>query len=122
MSGERERLDDALSRVGQTITLRRRIGVTSTFSDVACKAIVRGYQPEKIVAGSVITQQDAQVIMSPSEIIAAGWSSGAASPADTRVPVAGNWVIVNGVRKEIQAAAGIYVADELVRLELTVRG
>lgn len=115
-------LDSQLAAYGETVELRRLTagpnGVQIPFS-VSCRAFVRGYKPAELVGG--ITQQDSKVILSPSEIIAAGWTSGRAANEDGRLPQKGNRAMIAGKARNVEAAVGIYVAGELVRIEMQVR-
>jgi len=88
--------------------------------EVTCQAHVRRYQPHELVGG--ITQQDSKLILSPTEIIAAGWTSGRPAYDDQRVPMKGNRVFIGGRPCNVEAAAGIRMAGELVRIEAMVRG
>lgn len=116
-------LDKALVEDGEDIRLQRLTlgpnGLQIPF-EVVCRAFVRGYQPQELVGG--ITQQDRKVILSPTQIIAAQWTSGRPAFDDQRVPMKGNRVFVAGRPCNVEAAAGLYVAGELVRIEMQVRG
>lgn len=118
-------LDAALAETGQTITLRRLTlgpnGVQIPFS-VDCAAAVRGYAPNELVNG--ITQQDSKVILSPTEITRAGWPGPAMVPTtlDRRVPLKNDKVIIDGRVRNVEAAIGVSVGSELVRLEIQVKG
>lgn len=116
-------LDASLREDGEDIRLQRLAlgpgGLQIPF-EVTCRAFVRGYQPQELVAG--ITQQDKKVILSPTQIVAASWTSGRSAHEDARVPMKGNRIILNSGPATVQAAAGLYVAGTLARLELQVRG
>ena len=117
-------LDEALTDVGQQITLQRLTGTQLIPFAVQLQALVRGYTPEELVGG--ITQQDSFVILSPTEIDRNGWpganSSATPTNQDRRVPRKGDKAIINGKLRNVEAAVGIYVADVLVRIELRVLG
>lgn len=119
MSGERARLDAALARVGQTVKLYRS---TTSGSPVTCKAKPKTFNPEQLQNGGNVNQDDLVLIMSPTEIINAGWSSGASSPQDTRIPVNGNIIVINGRSRKVETTTPIFVNDELVRLEVLLKG
>lgn len=113
-------LDARLASVGQTVTLQRRVPNGSPV-EVACKAFVRGYRPEELVGG--ISQQDSFVILSQTEITAAGWpGAGPTTTLDPRVPLKNDRVVINGRSRNIEAAVGISMADVLVRVEMQVKG
>lgn len=123
MTAEIDALDRALKRSGQPVILRLVVGSSpQVFTDVAVNAIVRGYAPQQLL-GSII-QQDSLVIMSPTEINAAGWPglTQGVGP-DVRVPSKnrGDQVIINGAKRAVQAAEGIFMGTVLVRIEIQVR-
>lgn len=115
-------LNSALAADGQDITLRRFSGTTTrTNIDVQVRAFVRHYEAKELTPATV--QGDTKIIMSPTEIIAAGWP-GAEPPgaADARVPRRGDQVLVVGTPRQVQNAYPIYIDNDLVRIELQVRG
>lgn len=116
-------LERQLAKKGQTIRLQRTqatAGVISEAAGVNVRAIVRGYRPEEL--GSGIQQQDSKIIMGAKEIIAASWASGRAAPQDARVPMKNNRVVVAGRVYNVEAAVGIYMGADLVRIEIQARG
>lgn len=117
-------LDDALAAAGQDIRLIRLTGTQMIPYEVTCRAMVRGYQPSELVGS--ISQQDSMVILSPTEIDRKGWpgpaSSAATDTSDRRVPRKGDRVVISGKARTVEAAVGITMADELVRIELQVKG
>jgi hypothetical protein len=116
-------LDASLREDGEDIRLVRYTlgpGGTQIPFEVTCRAFVRGYEPSELIGA--ITQQDSKVILSPTQIIAAQWTSGRTAPDDKRVPMVGNRVFIAGRARNIGAAVGKYVANELVRIELSVKG
>lgn len=116
-------LDASLVTDGRVITLQRLTlaagGVQIPFS-VDAPAFVRGYDPKDLVGG--VTQQDRKVILSPTPIVEAGWTSGRPAHEDRRIPMKGNRVLIGGRPHSVEAAEGIAVADALVRIEMRVRG
>lgn len=118
MTVEIDALDRALSRSGQTVTLR----CLPTNDLAGIPAVVRGYRPEELTSN--ITQQDSLVIISPTQINAASWP-GVQAPnvKDVRIPTKnrGDICIINNVQRAVQAGVGIYVQDVLVRIEMQVR-
>lgn len=116
-------LDEALADAGEDIVLQRLTGTQQIPYSVTCRAVVRGYAPEELIAGSGITQQDVKVILSPTEIEVAGWPGAQPQTSgDKRVPVKNDRILRQGRPLTVQAAAGIYVGGELVRIEATARG
>lgn len=117
------RLDASLARRGQDVQLQRATGITNglpTFASVTCRARVRNYAPAEVVQG--ILHGESHVVLSPSEIIAGGWTSGRPAGEDGRVPMANNRVVIAGRARIIKAAVPFYMAGELVRIELQVQG
>ncbi|MDF2809321.1 MAG: hypothetical protein K0S56_352 [Microvirga sp.] len=110
-------LDKQLRRHGQDAVLRRSTwsGTTKNSVDVTVRITLRGYAPDELVGG--ITQGDSEVVMSPTQINAAGWPSGAPEP-----PKAGDTLVSAGRARAVIAAEPIYLGGELVRIDLQVRG
>lgn len=120
-------LDRALARAGEDVILRRvtGFGPSQTRRDALCRAFIRGYQPHELTAS--VIQGDTKVTISPSDIEAALWPDGVSvtsTPAgvDPRVPRPGDELVINGLARAVKAAAPLYVAGELVRIDLQVRG
>lgn len=119
-------LDRKLRSRGQDVILRRITGTTNQANvDCTCRALVRGYRADELAGG--IIQGDSLVILSATDIIAAQWPGGQAvtSPPgvnDPRVPRKGDKVIVEGRIRNVEAADPIYVAGDLHRINLQVRG
>jgi hypothetical protein len=116
---EVDALNRALKRSGQTVILRRTNGTTSpTYVDVTLQAVVRGYQPQELVAG--ISQEDALVIFGPTEITNAGWPGTGTDmvPSENLKDL----IIINGVKRKVASANGIFVQNVLVRIEARVLG
>lgn len=118
-------LDKSLQEDGEDIVLRRVVGTTNrVFNDVTCRAFVRGYAPNELIAG--ITQQDSKVILSPTQINRAQWPGGQPpnTPGDPRIPSKnrGDKAIIAGKERTIESATGIPIDGELVRIEMRVLG
>lgn len=111
-------LNASLSRSGEDIKIFRASALAAT--GVTCRAFVRGYQPDELIGG--ITQHDAKVILSPTQIIDTGWTSARPVHEDTRVPLKGDRVVIAGRPRTIEAVGPIYMNGELVRIELRVTG
>ncbi|WP_029002727.1 hypothetical protein [Azorhizobium doebereinerae] len=116
------RLDAALGRRGQGITLKRMSGAgqARTSVDVDCRAFVRDFDPSELINGMV--QGTSEVVISPSEIIVAAWESGRPAGQDANVPMAGNMVTIRGKDRRVMAAEPFYANDTLVRIRMAVEG
>ena len=117
-------LDAALAADGEWIELWRETGTQKIPFKVRCRAFVRGYAAQELVGG--IAQNDLKIVMSPTEIIRAGWpgpnSSATPTDQDRRVPRKGDAVVIAGRKRAVETAGGIYVAAELVKIEMRVLG
>lgn len=121
-------LDRNLALAGHDIVLRRMERQTPVLfapaADVTVRAAVRsigrGYQSAELIGS--IAQGDLNIIISPTQIIAAGWSSGRVPPDDERVPVKGNVIISGGRKYTVEGCVPIRVQNVLVRIEMQVRG
>lgn len=121
-------LNMSLAADGEWIEIRRLYGTQLIPVSVTCRAFVRTVTAEELVAG--ITQESSNIIMSPSEIIAAGWpgpwTPSAQEPVnpgtDRRVPRKGDKAVIKGRVRNVEVTKPIYVDDELVRIELRVLG
>ena len=119
-------LDRALSRTGEAVTLTRlTLGPNSLQIPVSVvvNARVRGYAVREIIPGSGIVEGDSEVIISPTQINAAQWPGGQVGPTgDPRVPRKGDHMVIAGKTRSVEGCAPIYLAGELVRLTLHVKG
>ncbi len=119
-------LDKFLAENGQNVVLRRMDlsgGTQSVGASVTCRAhdrsLGRGYQANELIG--TLSQQDSVLILSPTEITAASWTSGRPVDQDQRVPIRGNQVVVGGEVRSVEAANGIYMNGTLVRIEIQTR-
>jgi hypothetical protein len=118
-------LDAALASDGEWIELWRETGQQRVPFKVRCRDFVRGYAAQELVGG--IAQTDSKIVMSPTEIVRAGWpgapnSSAMSTNQDRRVPRRGDAVVIAGRKRAVEAAGGIYLSGELVRIEMRVLG
>lgn len=117
-------LNAALAADGEWIELWRETGTQKIPFKVRCRAFVRGYAAQELVGG--IAQTDSKVIMSPTEILRVGWpgpnSSVTPTDQDRRVPRKGDAAVIAGRKRAVEAAGGIYLGSELVRIEMRVLG
>ena len=117
-------LDAALAADGEWIELQRLTGTALIPFKVTCRAFVRGYTAQELIGG--ISQTDSKLILSPTEITRSGWpgpnSSATSTNQDRRMPRKGDAVIISGRKRAVETAGGIYLASELVRIEMRVLG
>lgn len=108
------------------MVLRRIVGKGPAAQpiDVQCRAVVRPVKAEDLIG--TVTQADSIVILSPTQIIAAQWPGGEAAAGaeigDRRVPTTDDKVLLRRVPRQIMFVKPLYVQNELVRIELTVKG
>jgi hypothetical protein len=91
---------------------------------------VRNYDAKELIGP--ITQDQSEVILSPTEIIRKGWpgpeilTAGSTPKAptaqDRRVPIKGDKVVIAGKPRAIEVSTPKYVDGELVRITLRVLG
>lgn len=127
MAAELRALDAALARSGEEIVLTRtvrRSGSDITVP-VTCRAAVRALKLEEVVGNFQMSDQ--LVILSPSQIFAAAWPGQdddipVGSTVDHRIPRANDIVKARGRDMRVILPKSFFVAGELVRIELVVRG
>lgn len=103
-------LDRTVGRHGQAVTLRRMSG--SVQADLAVRAFVREYRPDEVVGA--IAQADSHVVLSPTQVVGSVFET---------APIARNdKVVIRGRVRNVQAAEPVFVGDQLVRINLQVRG
>lgn len=110
-SGMIARLDAALARRGETVTVRRYTAPTGTprpKTDIASRASVRAVKPEEL-AGE-INQTASKVVLSPTGL-------GALLPLKK-----GDKIVIQGKERNIELPKPIFVADVLVRIDVMVTG
>lgn len=119
------RLDAALARSGSPITLQRLAasgGEVTVAASVTCKAAVRrGGATAGGVGGSTAPTAET-VVISPTEIDTADWTSGRTGTGEEMVPMKGNRVVIGGRKLAVETATAVRVQGVIVRIELTVIG
>lgn len=115
-------LDTSLAEHAETITLRRRVGTTSTFVELTCKAKVAGYASEVLVQG--IKQTASTFIISPTEINAAfAASTWPGAAGGDRWPRIGDSIRQSiGSDRKIEDARPKLAGNTVVRVEAKVLG
>jgi hypothetical protein len=126
MSNSITRLDASLAAKGEDIVLRRLIGGVS--KSVTVRAHVRNshLSASDIVTG--ISKVPFVVILSLTQIRAAGWPPGAPAPGappfnvDSAVPVIGDTVVIKGVVRTVKAVDPRAVKGVVIRVQMIVEG
>jgi hypothetical protein len=116
-------LDAALARTGEDCILRRKEGSPLVEKDVTVRASVRGLRSAEIVGSA--TQAWSKVVISMTQILAAGWPAGhtvTPGAADPRLPRANDFLVVKGKARQIMFVNPIAVDGTVVRVEMTVVG
>jgi hypothetical protein len=113
-------LDDSLASYGDDVILRRRGAV---MPDVACKAHVTSYRlrDTALVPSTMLAQEDLVIIMSPSEIAAAGWPGGSPSAFDM-LPRKGDKLVVRDKERNIEVCDPHRINGEVVRFDMRALG
>jgi len=120
-------LDKSLAE-GEDIELQRLTGTVLIPFKVTCRASVRNYDVKELVGS--ITQDQSEVIISPTEIIRRGWpgpwtpkqSEPTKPKRDLRVPVKGDKAVIAGKQRNIEVVRPKYADGELVRITMRVLG
>lgn len=103
-------LNRQIAANGQTVALRKATAKDGS-QDKPLRAFVRGYKPDELAGG--VQQGDSTVIVSPTELA----KSGFAGPI-----VRLDRVVVAGRVRSIEVANPVMLNDQVVRIELRVRG
>jgi hypothetical protein len=111
MTGEAAEIALALSENGRFMKLRRRIGTTTSFTDVDVYGADRGYKPQEIAG--LLQQGDRSVTIGTAEIVTASW------PAP---PKKGDFLVIDGVSTAVQGAEPRYLGNAVLAYILWVRG
>jgi hypothetical protein len=111
-------LDRQLSAHGESVALQRFPDGSDDPVSLPCRGFVRGYRADEIVGG--IEQTDSKFILSPTPIAAASAWPGSAGGEPW--PEIGDWLVIAGRRRRIEAVAAIRLADVVVRIEGQVKG
>lgn len=102
-------LDRSIAKYGQTVQLRRGT-TTAPVATASVKAHVRGYKPDELVSG--IMQNDSLVILSPTGL--EEWPGG--------TPKKDDFVTIDGRLRSILAVGLFKMRDQVVRIEMQVKG
>lgn len=121
------KLNRQLEQHGEEIELQRLTGNQLIPIKVRCRAFVRPAQrtPEELIAG--IVHSSSIVVISPTEINAAGWP-GPEAPVgsttdDIRVPRKNDKAVIAGRSRNVEWGVGFrFPGGVLVRIEMRVSG
>jgi hypothetical protein len=111
MTSDAAEITAALKENGRLMKLRRRLGTTTTFTDVDVFGSDKNYEPAEI--SGLLQQGDRRVVIGTAEIQAAAW------PAPPRK---GDFVVIDGVSTAVQGAEARYLGNTILAYKLWVRG
>ena len=120
-------LDNALKAAGENIVLQRSIGdaPSATVYSANCRALVRSWRLHETELVGGIDQAMIIVTISPTDLARAQWgvnqAATAASPNPTD-PQRGDFVIIAGVKRAIDAVEVMRVANKVVRYQMQALG
>jgi hypothetical protein len=121
-----DNLDASLARSGEDIVLRRVIAAAN--KEVTVRAHVRAYRLNATDIVNGIYVQPFIVIISMTQIRAAGWPQGAPAPAaapfnvDRAIPIIGDLSIIKGVPRTVKSVEPMAVNGEIVKVKMMVDG
>lgn len=110
-------LDRQLAAHGIPVTLRRYEPGTDTPVDLPLRAFVRGLAPDQLVGG--IKATDSKLVLSPTGLVSPSWPGAAGGDP---VPVAGDFIVVNGAERKIDACQPVMMAGVAVRFDGIILG
>lgn len=120
-------LDKSLAVDGEWIEIWRLTGTQLIPIKVRCRASVRNYDAKELIGG--LTQDQSEVIISPTQIIRSGWPGPETRPIaqaptqlDRRVPKLGDKAVIQGKQRNVQISKPKYVDDGLVKITMVVAG
>lgn len=113
-------LDRALGvESGTSAVLKRRVEASTTFVSLNIRVRLSGYNMTELVGP--VTQEDRHLVMSPSQITAAGaaWPGAAGG---SQWPRKGDLIVQGGKEYRVEASDSISVMDTVVTIKGRVRG
>ena len=115
-------LDRQITAHGEPVTVQRLGAFTGATQSIAqaveTRGFVRGVKADELVNG--VLQTDSKVVISPTDLAAGSFTSG--RPDEPLLPTVNNRVVLKGRQRAIIFPKPFYLAGELVRIELFVRG
>ena len=100
-----------LARYGRAMTLRRRVGTGSTFTEISVTATLRDFSPDRVVGG--VMQGDAEAVIDAAPVLD---KSGFGAPRK------GDLLVADGRTWAVQGAKPRAVGSTVVAYDLWVRG
>lgn len=100
-----------LARYGRTIMLRRRVGMSSAFTDIALLGRIRDVRPDELVGG--VKQGDAKVVVEAAPVLAA---------AGFAPPRKGDFIVAEGRTWAVEGCETRFIATGVDGYELHLRG
>lgn len=116
-------LDRQLSVHGEDCILRRKEGQPLVAKECTVRASVRDLTAHELVGTGM--QAASEVIMSMTQVLAAGWPAGhvvTAGAVDPRLPRANDFMVIKGKQRQVKVAKPKAIDDVVVRVVLTVEG
>lgn len=116
-------LDAQLAEHGGDCDLMRKEGNPLTERKVTVRASVRDLTAQELVGTGM--QAASEVIMSMTQVLAAGWPAGhvvTAGAVDPRIPRANDFMVIKGKQRQVKIAKPKAINDVIVRVVLTVEG
>ncbi len=127
MTAEIAALDNTLLRAGEDVVLRRVAGKSpnAVNVDVTVRAVARTVSADQVVG--TIAQNDLNVVISPSQIIAGQWPGGlrdgaVQSATDPRIPRTTDFMVIQGRQRQVRVSKPIFVGGVWVRTDIVVAG
>lgn len=109
-------LDRHLAQHGQDVTLQRLAtddaGVQTIANQAICRAVVGGGDAPQGLAAMPGEAPNTTLILSPSDLLAAGWPG---------LPAKDDRVLIEGDAKNVETVNGRLIDNQLVRIELQAR-
>jgi hypothetical protein len=100
-----------LARQGRAMTLRRRVGMSSAFTDIGLLGRIRDVRPDELTGG--VKQGDAMVVIEAAPVLAA---SGFAPPRK------GDFIVADGRTWAVEGCETRFVGAAVDGYELHLRG
>lgn len=114
-----DRLDRQLSRKGETVTVKRRIGTgLNTFDTTSARVRITGYTGSEVQGAVQVT--DSKFVMSPTSFN--GNPTWQAAAGGLQYPQIGDFIDTQGRTRRVEQVERVVVGDIVVRIEGRIRG